>query len=76
LAQVDSKGDLYVDLFDDAILPPEPTTRQMLLATLEKAKADLDAFVLDSGVQETKTMYRQCVREMESLLYDLRPLLK
>jgi hypothetical protein len=48
----------------------------MLLATLEKAKADLDAFVLDSGVQETKTMYRQCVREMESLLYDLRPLLK
>jgi uncharacterized membrane protein YcaP (DUF421 family) len=76
LAQVDSRGDLYVDLFDDAILPPEPTARQLLLATLEKAKADLNSFVLDSGGQETKTMYRQCVREMESLLYDLRPLLK
>lgn len=76
LAQVDAMGDLYVDLFDDAIQPPQPTARQLLLTTLEQAKADLKTFSLETDNQKAKQMYDQCVRELESIIYDVRPLLK
>lgn len=36
LAQVDSFGQLYVDLYDDKIHPPEAKEKQLLLATLKK----------------------------------------
>lgn len=76
LAQVDSMGDLYLDLFDDAIQTPQPTTRQLLQSSLEKAKADLDTFSLDTEDAQAKKMYQHCSKELASILYDLRPLLK
>lgn len=76
IAQVDGMGDLYIDLFDDAIQTPKPTTRQLLYTTLEQARADLNAFSLDTDNQKAKQMYQQCVKELESIIYDVRPLLK
>ncbi len=76
LAQVDAMGDLYVDLFDDSIQTPQPTARQLLLTTLEQAKADLKIFSLETDSRKTKQMYDQCVKELESIIYDVRPLLK
>ncbi|MBA4494967.1 DUF421 domain-containing protein [Paenactinomyces guangxiensis] len=76
VAQVDTMGELYVDLFDDAIQPPVPTTRRLLYNTLETAKADLKAFALDTDDQKAKQMYEQCVKELDSIIYDVRPMLK
>ncbi|GGA50171.1 hypothetical protein GCM10007416_24160 [Kroppenstedtia guangzhouensis] len=76
LAQVDAMGELYVDLFDDAIQVPKPTTRKLLLTTLEKARADLESYSLDTDNPKAKKMYQQCAREIASILYDARPLLK
>ncbi|BCU81096.1 hypothetical protein JIR001_08790 [Polycladomyces abyssicola] len=76
LAQVDAMRDLYIDLFDDAIQPPQPTVRQLLLTTLEQAKADLKSFSLDTDNPKAKQTYQRCVKELESIIYDVRPLLK
>lgn len=76
IAQVDATGDLYLDLFDDAVQTPQPTARQLLLTTLEKAKADLDGYAMDTKNSKAKQMYGQCSKELASVLYDLRPLLK
>ncbi|PTM57762.1 DUF421 domain-containing protein [Desmospora activa] len=76
LGQVDAMGELYVDLFDDAIQVPKPTTRQLLLATLEKAKADLDSFSLDTDNPKAKKMYQHSAKEVASILSDVRSLLK
>lgn len=76
IAQVDSMGELYLDLFDDAIQPPQPTTRQLLLTTLQKAKADLETFSLDTEDKKAKAMYQHCAKEVASVISDMRPLLK
>lgn len=76
LAQVDAMGDLYLDLFDDAIQVPKPTTRQLLYSSLQKAKADLELFALDTQNKEAKQMYGMCAEELEGMIHELRPLLK
>ncbi|OYD09124.1 DUF421 domain-containing protein [Paludifilum halophilum] len=76
VAQVDAMGELYLDLFDDAIQTPQPTTRQLLLTSLEKAKADMETFSLDTQDPKAKNMYQHCAKELASITVDLRPLLK
>jgi uncharacterized membrane protein YcaP (DUF421 family) len=76
IAQVDTMGDLYIDLFDDVIQLPQPSARQLLLATLEKAKADCDSFSLDTNDVKAKEMYKQCASELEMIIYDVQPMLK
>ena len=41
LGQVDSYGQLYVDLFDDKIMVPVPQEKATLFATLKKCEGDL-----------------------------------
>ena len=36
LGQIDSSGDLYVDLFDDMIQVPKTQVKEMLYATIQK----------------------------------------
>jgi uncharacterized membrane protein YcaP (DUF421 family) len=76
IAQVDTMGDLYIDLFDDVIQIPQPSARQLLLATLEKAKADCDSFSLDTNDVKAKEMYKQCASELAMIIYDVQPMLK
>jgi uncharacterized membrane protein YcaP (DUF421 family) len=76
LAQVDAMGELYIDLFDDSIQVPKPTAKQLLLNTLKQAKADLDAYSLDTDHPRAKQMYEQCARELSSVIYDVKHLLK
>ncbi len=75
LGQVDSSGDLYVDLFDDAVELPQPKVKEMLYATLEKVQADLATFSLQTENPGAKAMYSQNSRKLEELLNKLRPYL-
>lgn len=75
IGQVDSVGELYLDLFDDAIQVPKPTTRQLLAATLEKASADLSQFALDTENEEAEKLYRECKAELDTIVNELKPLL-
>ena len=73
LGQVDSAGDLYLDLFDDSLQVPQPQVREMLYAGLEKVQADLESFSLDTEDQEAKQMYSDYTGQLKGLLEKLKP---
>ena len=73
IAQVDTTGELYVDLFDDSVSLSQPKVREMLYANLEKAQAELSGFVLEIEDQETKEAFAGNAQRLEGLLVKLRP---
>jgi len=75
LGQVDSSGDLYLDLFDDAVELPQPKVKEMLYATLEKSQADLATFALQTEDAEAKAMFSKNSHKLEELLNKIRPYL-
>ncbi|WP_152391710.1 DUF421 domain-containing protein [Paenibacillus guangzhouensis] len=75
LGQVDSYGQLYVDLYDDQIQVPEPQKKATLFATLKKCEADLEMYALSSENETAKAVYTQCVDQMDQVISDMRPLL-
>ncbi|HYE80827.1 MAG TPA: DUF421 domain-containing protein [Clostridia bacterium] len=75
IAQVDSSGELYVDLFDDSVQNPQPKVKEMLYAGLEKGQADLSAFALQTQDENAKKMYNKNAKKLEDLLKMLKPYL-
>ncbi|AQR96774.1 DUF421 domain-containing protein [Clostridium saccharoperbutylacetonicum] len=75
LGQVDSSGDLYVDLFDDMIQIPKTQVKEMLYASLQKTHADLITFSLDTDDKPAKTMYLQNAQKLENVIKNLEPYL-
>ena len=75
LGQVDSSGDLYIDLFDDLIQVPKTEVKEMLYASIEKTQADLMSFSLDSDNETAKTMYSQNAEKLEKIMKKLEPYL-
>jgi uncharacterized membrane protein YcaP (DUF421 family) len=75
IGQVDSYGDLYLDLFDDAIQLPEPKVKEMLYANLMKVQADLMTFALETQNQDAKTMYSNNANKLKHVLEKLKPYL-
>ena len=76
LGQVDSYGQLYVDLFDDKIMVPVPQEKATLFATLKKCEGDLMLFGLTTNNKAAKEMYEQCSKQMEEIIAQLKPVLK
>jgi uncharacterized membrane protein YcaP (DUF421 family) len=72
LGQVDSYGQLYVDLYDDQIKVPESQLKVSLLAQLKKCEADLELLGLASKSPHTKVIYEQCSKSLEKVIMDLR----
>ncbi len=75
LGQVDSYGQLYVDLFDDKIQVPEPQKKATLYATLKKIEADLELFSLSTKEPIAKKMYEQCSKELMKVIRAVEPIL-
>lgn len=75
IGQVDSYGELYLDLFDDAITLPQPKVKELLYANLTKCHADLSAFALETRNPEAKTMYGRNAEKLQALLQKLEPYL-
>jgi uncharacterized membrane protein YcaP (DUF421 family) len=75
LGQVDSYGQLYVDLFDDQIKVPKPQEKAALLATLKKCEADLEMFSLSTEASQAKKMYGNCAKKLERVIEEVKPLL-
>ncbi|MDQ0217780.1 DUF421 domain-containing protein [Peribacillus cavernae] len=64
LGQVNSYGELTVDLYDDKLEVPSPQERPLVLATMKKCQADLELFALGTENEEAKQLY---VRNSEKL---------
>ncbi len=75
VAQVNSVGELYLDLFDDAVQMPQPKVRELLYAGLEKAQADLVKYALEVEDEDAKNMYAANADRLKVLLTKLEPFL-
>lgn len=73
IGQVDTAGELYVDLFDDSVNLSKPRVREMLYANLEKAQGDISGFALETEDPEAKEIYAGSAQKLEGLLEKLRP---
>lgn len=75
LGQVDSSGQLTVDLFDDMIKVASPQEIPLLLATIKKCQADLELFALSTTSTDAKRMYSKNAKAMDELLQKVTPFL-
>ncbi len=73
IGQVNTAGELYVDLFDDSVNLPQPKVRETLYANLEKAQGDISGFSLNTEDPEAKEVYAANAQKLEDILNKLRP---
>ncbi len=76
LGQVDSYGELTVDLFDDKIQAPSSQEKPLLYATLKKCQADLELFALGTDNPEAKQMYTKNSKKVQHAIDEVTYLLK
>jgi uncharacterized membrane protein YcaP (DUF421 family) len=75
IGQVDSSGDLYIDLFDDMIQVPQPKVKEMLYANIEKCQADLMKYELETQNESAKAMYSEDAVKLKEVMDKLEPYL-
>lgn len=75
IGQADGSGELYVDLFDDALQVPKPKVKELLYANLEKARADLMSFALETNDIQAKHMYSIDAERLKQVIDKLEPYL-
>lgn len=75
IGQVDSSGDLYLDLFDDNIDIPQPKVKELLYANLQKSQADFMSFALQTENPKAKAMYLLNAQRLKQVLKKLKPYL-
>lgn len=75
IGQVNSKGELYVDLFDDIIEVPKCNVREILYANLEKVQSDLMSFALETQDEKLKSSYEKDSVILKKVIEELKPYL-
>jgi uncharacterized membrane protein YcaP (DUF421 family) len=76
MGQVDSYGELTIDLYDDQIKMPTPQVRPLLLAMINKCQADLELYALETESKNAKDMYDKNAKKLTKIADTLTPFLK
>ena len=76
MAQVDSYGEITVDVYDDKLNVPSPKQRPLLLAMIKKCQADLELFALETESETAKEMYTKNAKRLKKLTERLSPYLR
>ncbi|NCT40019.1 DUF421 domain-containing protein [Bacillus sp. EB93] len=76
LGQINSYGELTVDLFDDILQVPSPQERPLLLSTLKKCQADLELFALGTENKEAKQIYEKNSEKLQKAIDNVTHILK
>lgn len=76
IGQVNTYGELTVDLFDDKLKVPSPQERTLLLSSLKKCQADLELFALQTEAKEAKQMYSKNSIRLQEAIKKVTPYLK
>ncbi|MFT4414213.1 DUF421 domain-containing protein [Fredinandcohnia humi] len=76
LGQVDSYGQLTVDLYDDKLQVPSPQEKPLLLATMKKCQADLEIFALSTQDPSAKSMYTKNSEKLQEAINKVIPLIQ
>ncbi len=75
IGQVNSEGELYLDLFDDSVRLPQTKVKELLYATLYKNQGDLASFALETQNEQAKDMYEKNSERLKNIVENLRPYL-
>lgn len=75
IGQVDSYGELTVDVYDDKLQIPSPNQRPLLLASLKKTQADFDIFALETIDEASKVVYQKNAKLVQETIEKLTPYL-
>ncbi|OHX43826.1 DUF421 domain-containing protein [Cytobacillus oceanisediminis] len=76
LGQIDSYGELSVDIFDDSLKVPAPQQRPLLMAMIKKCAADLEVFSLQTDSKKAQQMYEKNTLKLNQIVQKLSPYLK
>ncbi|MGE7687411.1 DUF421 domain-containing protein [Peribacillus simplex] len=76
LGQINSYGELTVDLFDDILQVPSPQERPLLLSTMKKCQADLELFALGTENKEAKQLYEKNSEKLQKAIDNVAHILK
>ncbi|KXY00354.1 DUF421 domain-containing protein [Bacillus pacificus] len=76
LGQVDSYGQLTIDIYNDKLQMPSPQNKPLLLASLKKCHADLELFSLETQSKSASEMYSKNAKQIEKILNKVTYLLK
>ncbi|KON88513.1 membrane protein [Sporosarcina globispora] len=76
LGQIDSYGELTVDIFDDLLKVPAPQQRPLLMAMIKKCAADLEVFSLQTDSKSAQQMYEKNTQKLNQIIQKLTPYLK
>jgi len=71
IGQVDSSGDLYLDIFDDNIEVPKSQVKEMLYANIQKVQADLQSFALETNNKKAKVMYLKNAEKLKKVMENI-----
>ncbi|GMA64851.1 DUF421 domain-containing protein [Alicyclobacillus fastidiosus] len=76
LAQIDSNGNLYVDLYRDKLKQPQIKQKALLAALLKKIQADFESFALQTENRSAKASYTEMREQLNKLVQTMLPYLK
>ncbi|MGM2860957.1 DUF421 domain-containing protein [Bacillus cereus group sp. Bce021] len=76
LGQIDSYGQLTIDIYNDQLQMPSPQNKPLLLASLKKCHADLELFSLETKSKKASEMYSKNAQQIEAILNRITYLLK
>lgn len=76
LAQIDSNGNAYIDLYQDQLKKPEIKQKPLLHAQLKQLQANLETFALQSNDKQVKILYKEQAEKLQKIIDQLNPYLK
>jgi len=76
IGQVNSYGELTVDVFDDKLQVPSPQERPLILATMKKCQADLELFALATENKDAKELYVKNSEKLQKAIDKVTHILK
>ena len=76
LAQIDSLGNVYVDLFNDKLKIPQMKEKLLVAANIKQLQSNLVNFSLQTENKEAKEMYKTYADQMDKLIGEMAVYLK
>nr|WP_100407805.1 DUF1657 domain-containing protein [Bacillus solitudinis] len=75
-AQIDSMGNVYMDLYNDTLKMPQVKQKLLVAANIKQLQANLVDFSLQTENENAKDMYNGYAKQMEKLLDKMSGYLK
>jgi uncharacterized membrane protein YcaP (DUF421 family) len=76
LAQIDSMGNVYVDLYNDKVNMPQIKQKLLVAANIKQLQSNLMSFSLQTENKKAKEMYRTHAEQMDKLIDEMSVYLK